>query len=230
MKLLLIEDSERLSDSIARGLRRCGWAVDVALDGEAGFASATTGEYDVIVLDLMLPKLDGLTLLRRLRERGSLTHVLVLTAKDAVEDRVLGLRVGADDYLIKPFDFEELLARVDALARRRHEAKDPFIRLGDVVIDTASKSVSCKGEPVELARREYMVLEYLALRRGQSVSREDLEQHVYDSRKEIASNAIDSAVCAIRRRLEKAGHSDLIRTRRGFGYTIRVAGEPSTPR
>jgi DNA-binding response OmpR family regulator len=230
MKLLLIEDSERLSDSIARGLRRSGWAVDLAHDGEVGLTRASVGEYDVIVLDLMLPKLDGLTLLRRLRERGSMTHVLVLTAKDAVEDRVLGLRVGADDYLIKPFDFEELLARVDALGRRRHEAKDPFIRLGEVVIDTASKTVSCNGTPVELARREYMVLEYLALRRGQSVSREDLEQHVYDSRKEIASNAIDSAVCAIRRRLERAGQADLIRTRRGFGYTIRAGALPSTPR
>jgi DNA-binding response OmpR family regulator len=230
MKLLLIEDSERLSDSIARGLRRSGWAVDLAHDGEVGLARASGGEYDVIVLDLMLPKLDGLTLLRRLRESGSMTHVLVLTAKDAVEDRVLGLRIGADDYLIKPFDFEELLARVDALGRRRHEAKDPFIRLGEVVIDTASKTVSCNGTPVELARREYMVLEYLALRRGQSVSREDLEQHVYDSRKEIASNAIDSAVCAIRRRLERAGQADLIRTRRGFGYTIRAGAQPSTPR
>ncbi len=225
MKLLLIEDSERLSDSIARGLRRSGWAVDVALDGEAGLAQAIANEYDVIVLDLMLPKLDGLTLLRRLRERGSLVHVLVLTAKDAVEDRVLGLRVGADDYLVKPFDFDELLARVDALARRRHEAKDPLIRLGEVIIDTAQKTVSCAGKPVELARREYMVLEYLALRRGQSVSREDLEQHVYDNRKEIASNAIDSAVCAIRRRLQRSGQAELIRTRRGFGYSIRVADE-----
>jgi DNA-binding response OmpR family regulator len=223
MKLLLIEDSTRLSDSIARGLRCSGWAVDVALDGEAGLERAKSGEYDVIVLDLMLPKLDGLTLLRRLREGGSLTHVLVLTAKDAVEDRVLGLRVGADDYLIKPFDFEELLARVDALARRRHEAKDPLLRLGNVVIDTSSKTVVCNGVPIELARREYMVLEYLALRRGQSVSREDLEQHIYDSRKEIASNAIDSAVCAIRRSLERAGQPNLIRTRRGFGYTISAA-------
>ena len=225
MKLLLIEDSERLSDSVARGLRRSGWAVDVALDGEAGFAEALANQYDVIVLDLMLPKLDGLTLLRRLRERGSLVHVLVLTAKDAVEDRVLGLRIGADDYLVKPFDFDELLARVDALARRRHEAKDPLIRLGEVVIDTAQKTVSCAGEQVDLARREYMVLEYLALRRGQSVSREDLEQHVYDNRKEIASNAIDSAVCAIRRRLQRSGQAELIRTRRGFGYSIRVADE-----
>ena len=225
MKLLLIEDSERLSDSVARGLRRSGWAVDVALDGEAGFAEALANQYDVIVLDLMLPKLDGLTLLRRLRKRGSLVHVLVLTAKDAVEDRVLGLRIGADDYLVKPFDFDELLARVDALARRRHEAKDPLIRLGEVVIDTAQKTVSCAGEQVDLARREYMVLEYLALRRGQSVSREDLEQHVYDNRKEIASNAIDSAVCAIRRRLQRSGQAELIRTRRGFGYSIRVADE-----
>ena len=225
MKLLLIEDSERLSDSIARGLRRSGWAVDVALDGEAGFAQALANEYDVIVLDLMLPKLDGLTLLRRLRERGSLVHVLVLTARDAVEDRVLGLRIGADDYLVKPFDFDELLARVDALARRRHEAKDPLIRLGEVTIDTAQKTVSCAGKPVDLARREYMVLEYLALRRGQSVSREDLEQHVYDNRKEIASNAIDSAVCSIRRRLQRSGQAELIRTRRGFGYSIRVADE-----
>ncbi len=225
MKLLLIEDSERLSDSIARGLRRSGWAVDVALDGETGFAQALANEYDVIVLDLMLPKLDGLTLLRRLRERGSLVHVLVLTARDAVEDRVLGLRIGADDYLVKPFDFDELLARVDALARRRHEAKDPLIRLGEVTIDTAQKTVSCAGKPVDLARREYMVLEYLALRRGQSVSREDLEQHVYDNRKEIASNAIDSAVCSIRRRLQRSGQAELIRTRRGFGYSIRVADE-----
>ena len=185
MKILIVEDQRRLGQFLKRSLtERSYTATWVQTCREARDALCETG-YDAIILDLGLPDGDGLDLLKEWRKGGFQEPVLILSARDAVADRIKGLDVGADDYLAKPFSLEELLARVDALARRRHEAKDPLIRLGEVLIDTAQKTVSCAGKPVELARREYMVLEYLALRRGQSVSREDLEQHVYDNRKEI---------------------------------------------
>jgi DNA-binding response OmpR family regulator len=220
MRLLLVEDSKRLQRSIGAGLRRAGYAVDVAGDGEEGLALAETSEYDVIVLDLMLPKLDGLSLLRKLRAGGRDTHVLILTARDRVDDRVTGLRAGADDFLVKPFAFDELLARIEALVRRRHGRKNPLIRVGPLEIDTSARSVRRAGEALALTAREYAILEYLAARSGQVVSRAEIEEHVYDGRAELTSNAVDSAICALRRRIDADGAPSLIETRRGLGYVL----------
>ena len=220
MRILLVEDSLRLQDAIGTGLREMGYAVDIAGDGEDGLWRAETGEFDVIVLDLMLPKLDGLTVLSRLRERGKQTHVIILTAKDKVEDRVRGLQAGADDYLVKPFSFLELVARIQALARRAHGIKTSRITVGDLVIDTSACAVSRAGEPIELTPREYALLECLAFRRGQVVSRTDIEAHIYDERVEPLSNVVDSAICTLRRKVDRPGVPSLIQTRRGLGYIL----------
>lgn len=225
MRILLIEDSPRLQRSLGDGLRKAGYAVDVAGDGSEGLRWAVSGEYDVIVLDLMLPRLDGLTVLARLRDVGKNTHVLILTAKDTVEDRVRGLKAGADDYLVKPFAFDELLARVQALVRRRHGAKSPCVRVGNLTINTAARTVSVGGEAVSLTPREYAVLEYLVHRRGAVVSRADIERHIYAGDADIFSNVVDSAVCGLRRKIDRPDSPPLIQTRRGLGYILQ-AGEP----
>jgi DNA-binding response OmpR family regulator len=170
----------------------------------------------------LLPEIDGLTVLRTLREGGNRSHVLILTAKDSVEDRVKGLRSGADDYLVKPFDFDELLARVEALARRRYDTKDPKIHVGDLTVDTASKKALLHGVEIDLTPREYALLEYLAFRRGEPVSRLELEDHIYEDRKQVLSNAIDSAVCTLRAKLDARGAQRLVHTRRGVGYVLEV--------
>src|SRR5258708_28481860 len=173
MRVLVVEDFEVLRESIALGLREAGFAVDEAAEGETGLWYAQSNDYDVIILDLMLPRLDGLTILKRLRAAKKETHVLILTAKDTFPDRVTGLDAGADDYLVKPFVFAELLARVRALVRRRYDKKSPVIRVGDMVIDTTTRSVERDGSVVELSGREYALLEFLAVRAGQVVSRTD---------------------------------------------------------
>jgi len=221
MRILLVEDSERLCRSIGTGLRRSGYAVDVATSGTEGLWYAQSNDYDVMILDLMLPGLDGLSLLRTLRGQGKETHVLVLTAKDTVEDRVVGLRAGADDYLIKPFAFDELLARVEALVRRRHGVKNPRLRLGELEMDTAARTVIRDGAPIELSPREYALLEYLVLHKGEVVSRSDIEAHIYDDRAEPMSNVVDAAVYALRRKLDKPGAASMIQTRRGMGYVFQ---------
>jgi DNA-binding response OmpR family regulator len=219
--LLLVEDSQRLQRSLGLGLRRLGYALDIAADGAEGLRLAESHAYDVIILDLMLPELDGLSLLERLREGGGDAHVLILTARDTVDDRVRGLRRGADDFLAKPFAFEELVARIQALVRRRHGQKNPRLVVGPLEIDTAARTVSRQGAQVALTPREYALLEYLATRRGQVVSRGDIEEHLYEGRVELNSNAVDSAVCSLRRRLDPPGAASLIETRRGAGYVLR---------
>jgi DNA-binding response OmpR family regulator len=224
MRVLFIEDSKRLQTSVARGLRKAGYAVDVAGDGEEGLRSAETNEYDIVLLDLMLPKLDGLSLLRRLRAQEKGTHVLILTAKDAVEDRVNGLQAGADDYLVKPFAFEELLARLQALCRRSYQHKNPKMAIGDLEIDLAAREVTRGGDRIELTPREFMLLEYLALRRGEVVPRTEIEAHIYGEATELMSNAVDSAICTLRKKITPGGAAPLIRTRRGMGYVLE--GKP----
>jgi DNA-binding response OmpR family regulator len=226
MRLLLVEDSERLQRSLGTGLRKSGYAVDIAGTGPEGLWHAESHDYDVIVLDIMLPGFDGLTLLRRLREKGKETHVLLLTARDTVADRVVGLRAGADDYLVKPFAFDELLARIEALTRRRHGNKNPVMRVGDLEIDTAARTVSRGGRVIELFPREYALLEYLAARQGQVVSRTDIETHIYDERVEPLSNVVDSAVCALRRKIDPPGGPSLIVTRRRMGYVLGATPPP----
>ncbi len=177
MKVLVVEDYLPLRASLGKGLREAGFAVDLAADGEEGLWHALEEDYDAIVLDLMLPRLGGFGLLERLRKKGKQTHVLILTARDGVPDRVKGLEAGADDYLVKPFAFEELLARVNALVRRRYAAKSPAVRIGDLEIDRAHHRVRRGLRPVELTAKQYALLELLALRTGEVVPRADIWNH-----------------------------------------------------
>ena len=223
MRVLIVEDYAPLRRSTALGLREAGFAVDETGDGEEGVWYATSNPYDVIILDLMLPKVDGLTMLKKLRDKGShQAHVLIITARDGLEDRVQGLNLGADDYLTKPFAFDELLARVRALTRRAYQQKSPLVSVGDLVVDTAAKSVSRAGQRIELTAREYALLEYLASRSGQIVSRAELWEHCYDFQAEAGSNVIDVYIGYLRRKLEKTGMAKLIHTRRGQGYVLEA--------
>lgn len=220
MHVLLVEDSYRLQESLSTGLKRCGYAVDVAGDGEAGLRFARHNDYDVIVLDLMLPKMDGLNVLKHLRDEGRETHVLILTARDTIEDRVRGLRDGADDYLVKPFSFDELLARIEALVRRRYREKKPVIAVGPLTIDTTARTVTRDGEEIALSRREYALLEYLAYRQGEVVERREIEDHLYGEDNFPMSNVVDRVVCTLRKKIERAGETHLLTTRRGLGYVL----------
>lgn len=220
MRILLVEDSPRLRENVAAALRRTGFAVDAAGDGEEGLWQAQSNDYDGIVLDIMLPKLDGLEILRRLREAGNETPVLMLTAKDTVSDRVKGLNEGADDYLVKPFALDELLARVQALCRRKYSRKSPSLEIEDLRVDTAAKRVARAGHAIDLTPREYALLEYLALRKGTVVSRAEIEDHIYDGMVDPMSNVVDSAICILRRKLGEGGATPIIHTRRGHGYVL----------
>ena len=222
MKILVIEDSERLRKSIGTALRKSRYAVDEAADGEEGLWMAESGGHDVIVLDLMLPKLDGLSLLKKLRGQGVETHVLILTAKDAVADRVAGLETGADDYLTKPFAIDELLARVAALVRRSYGKKNPELRIGNLLLDLNRHEVRIAGHPLHLAPREYRILEFLGLQAGLPVSRTEIETRLYDEAAEIFSNVVDSAISQLRRKMVEAGCSARIVTRRGQGYLLET--------
>jgi DNA-binding response OmpR family regulator len=228
MHLLLVEDSRRLQESLTTGLQRCGYAVDVAGDGETGLRYARHNSYDVVILDLMLPKIDGLTVLRHMRKEGNQAHVLILTARGTVNDRVHGLRDGADDYLIKPFSFDELLARVEALIRRSYRAKNPAITIGPLTIDTTARTVMRDGAQIKLSKREYALLEYLAYRKGHIVDRRQIEDHLYGERNFPMSNAVDRVVCTLRQKIEAGGESggggELLSTRRGLGYVLEEPG------
>ncbi len=220
MHLLLVEDSIRLQKSLSAGLRRCGYAVDLAGDGEAGLRYARHNAYDVIVLDLMLPKVDGMTVLTRLRDEDNGARVLILTARDAVTDRVNGLRSGADDYLVKPFAFDELVARIEALVRRQYDETSPVLSIGPLQIDTAARTVTRDGREISLSRREFALLEYLAYRRGEVVARTHIEDHLYGERNFPMSNAVDRVVCTLRKKIEDPDAPPLLSTRRGLGYML----------
>lgn len=220
MRVLLVEDYAPLRTSLTQGLREAGFAVDASADGDEGLWYAQSNAHDVIVLDIMLPKLDGLSILRQLRQAGSRTPVLLLTAKDTVRDRVAGLDLGADDYLVKPFALEELLARVRALFRRKYDAADPVIRIRDLEVNTSARTVARSKQRVELTAREYALLEFLALRTGEVVSRSDIWEHVYDFHASAESNVVDVYVGYLRKKLERPGLPRLIHTRRGQGYVL----------
>ena len=215
MRLLVVDDEPRLIKSLSRALREAGYAVDVAADGVEGLFKAEACDYDAIVLDLMLPGLDGWTVLERLRKKKS-TPVLLLTARGATDDRVRGLDSGADDYLPKPFDLPELLPRVRALIRRATGQATSRISLGPIGIDMRSKSVELEGRPVTLTPREFAILEYLALHRGEVVSRSTLYEHLFDESEDTLSNLLDVHVFSIRKKLG----ADVIVTRRGQGYLV----------
>ncbi len=220
MKVLLIEDSSVIRSSLEKGLRLSGFAVDTAGDGEEGLWRARGGGYDVIVLDLMLPKLGGLALLDRLRSAGDKTAVLILTARDAVEERVRGFEHGAQDYLIKPFAFAELVARIRSLCGRSFGMDARTIRCGELVLDLNARRADCAGHAIEFARREYMLLEYLMLRRGHVVSRVEIEEHLYDDSSEVQSNAVDAAMVRVRRKLDVFPGAPRITTKRGSGWML----------
>jgi DNA-binding response OmpR family regulator len=221
MRALVVEDYAPVRAAVVEGLAENGFAVDSASDGEEGLWLADQNPYDVVVLDLMLPKLDGLSLLKKLRANGSTTPVLLLTAKDGVDDRVRGLDTGADDYLVKPFALAELLARVRALVRRRYDIRDPIIRIDDLEIDTTKRIVK-RGDVIVLSAREYALLEYLAVRTGQLVTRTEIWEHVYDFNSEAHSNVVDLYIGYLRKKLERDGSAKLIHTRRGQGYVLGV--------
>ena len=220
MRLLLIEDYRPLQESLSKGLREAGFAVDTTGDGQEGLWYAMGNDYDVIILDLMLPGMDGLTLLRRLRQEGREGHVLILTARDTVEDRIKGLDLGADDYLVKPFAFKELLARIRALIRRNYSKKNPQVTIGDLRIDLAAQQVRRGKEELHLTPREYALLEYLAMRAGQTVSRSEIWEHVYEFNSESSSNVVDVYIGYLRRKIERPDKPALIETVRGRGYVL----------
>jgi two-component system copper resistance phosphate regulon response regulator CusR len=220
VRLLIIEDYAPLRESLARGLRDAGYAVDATGSGNDGLWYAENHPYDVVVLDIMLPGMSGFELLRRLRGAGNTTHVLVLTARDALADRIKGLDLGADDYLVKPFAFDELLARLRAMVRRRYDRVDPVIRIGDLEVDTRSRRARRGGRGLELSAREYALLEYLAHRAGQIVSRTELWDHAYDEAAEPGSNVLDVHISHLRKKIDDGQDHKLIHTRRGQGYVL----------
>jgi two-component system response regulator PhoP len=223
MRVLIVEDERRLAENVARSLREsASYAVDVSLDGEDGLHMAQSNPYDLVVLDLMLPKIDGLTLLKRLRAGGADTPVLILTARDDKESVVKLLNAGADDYVAKPFDLGELLARAKALIRRGKGQSAPVLKVGDIEINTANLTVRRKGELVTLTAMEYRVLEYLAHRPGAVVSKTELLEHLYDFNWERFSNVIEVYIAGLRRKLEDGSEQKLIHTLRGQGYMLRA--------
>jgi len=219
MKLLLVEDSERLQRSLLAGLQKRGFTVDQAFDGEEALAYTAVNQYEAIILDLMLPKVDGLTVLAKLRSSGNNCHVLILSANDQTEDRIRGLDLGADDYLVKPFAFEELVSRLRALSRRCSE-KNPMIEIAGVKIDSVSRQVIFRDNPVELTPHEYRLLEFLSQRRGRVFSHDQLIDQLYDAGSYVTRNAVEAHISVLRKRLRAANAPPLIKTRRGFGYLI----------
>jgi two-component system, OmpR family, response regulator len=215
MRVLIVEDEAVLLSALAKALGEEGYAVDTAADGEEGLYKAESSGYDAIVLDVMLPRLDGWQLLERLR-RSKRTPVLMLTARDAYRDRVRGLDTGADDYLVKPFDLDELFARLRALIRRAAGRTSNTIQIGEVVIATAARRVTRAGEPVALTPREYALVEFLALHRGDVVTRTALYEHLFDEEEDSFSNSLDVHVSNVRKKLG----AEFITTRRGHGYSI----------
>jgi DNA-binding response OmpR family regulator len=221
MRVLLIEDHKPLVRALRQGLEEENFAVDVAADGAEGDFKARTAEYDVIILDIMLPKTDGLSLLQRWRKEGLATHILVLTARGSMEDKVKGLDLGADDYMTKPFELEELLARLRALIRRGHQIKSPLIRIYDLEIDTSGRTVRRGGHSIHLTPREYALLEFLAFHRGKITTRSMIWEHLYDDRDETTSNVVDVYIRYLRNKIDKGFEPPLILTRWGEGYMLR---------
>ena len=220
MRLLLVEDDEKLARALARGLRHEGYAVDCARDGDEALMSAAVWEYDAIVLDVMLPRRDGLDVCAALRERGCWAPILMVTARDRVADRIRGLDTGADDYLAKPFAFDELLARLRALLRRAPAERPTRLEVGDLVVDPATRAVTRAGTAVELTAREFAVLEYLARRPGEAVTRSELLEHVWDENWLGSTNVVDVYVGYLRKKLEAPFRRPLIRTLRGVGWSL----------
>jgi two-component system, OmpR family, response regulator len=222
-RILVIEDDLETADQLVESLATSGYSVDLAIDGDNGLALARGGEYAVMTIDRMIPGVDGLSIIRRLREDGVVTPALIISALGEVDDRVRGLRAGGDDYLVKPFAFAEMLARVDALARRSAAVmKDTVLRVGDLKIDLVSRAVTRKGRAVDLLPREFQVLEYLVRNQGQVVPRAMLLQHVWDLHFDPTTNIIDVYVGRVRRKVDDQQDYPLIHTVRGVGFCVRA--------
>ncbi|MDQ6956102.1 MAG: response regulator transcription factor [Mariprofundaceae bacterium] len=220
MKILVVEDEERVAQFIQKGLKEEGHAVDVSYDGEDGGFLAEVNDYDLILLDVMLPKKNGISVCREIRARGVVTPVLMLTARDSVEDRVRGLDAGADDYLVKPFAFEELLARVRALLRRRSDSKTPTLQLADLELDPITRLVTRAGKPIRLTTKEYSLLEYLLRNADKVLSRTLIGEHVWDMNFDPESNVIDVYISHLRNKIDKGYDVALLHTMRGQGYLL----------
>src|SRR5216684_467201 len=224
MRVLLVEDEPNAARVLAKGLREQTYAVDLAADGEAAIFQVATADYDAVILDVMLPLKDGFAVCRSVRASGCAVPILMLTARDTVDARIHGLDCGADDYLVKPFDFGELLARLRALIRRGRQPLVPeTLVVGALTIDTRSRRVRVRGQDVALTAKEYALLEYLARRAGDVVTRTEIAEHVWDEHYDPLSNVVDVYVQRLRRKLDQPGSESLITTRRGEGYQV-VAG------
>ena len=221
MRILVVEDEKKVSGFIRRGLKEEGYAVDVAADGEEGHYLASTNEYDLLILDIMLPKLDGLTLCQQLRDRDYTGPILFLSAKDTVKDKVAGLDSGADDYLTKPFAFEELLARVRALLRKRQSMPQTLLEVEDLVLDTVSHKVTRSGTEIPLTTKEYALLEYFMRNAGTVITRTMISEHVWDINFDTFTNVIDVYINYLRNKIDKDQKVKLIHTIRGRGYVLR---------
>jgi two-component system copper resistance phosphate regulon response regulator CusR len=220
MRVLLVEDDQRIADFVSKGLRENSYAVDAAADGDQATYMASINTYDLYILDVNLPRKDGFKVCGELRKDGIQQPILMLTARDAVEDRIAGLDTGADDYLIKPFEFKELLARMRALLRRHAEVRPQRLKAGDLEIDTVSQSASLSGSALRLTAKEYSLLEFLVLNKGRLVSREQISEHVWDDSFDPFSNLIEVYIRRLRHKLNE-GHTDgMIKTRRGSGYIL----------
>lgn len=220
MRILLVEDNQLQRDALKTGLASTGYVVDASAEGEDGLWHALNNDYDLLILDIMLPKMNGLEILRRVRAADRTVPVLMLTARDGVEDRVEGLDLGADDYLTKPFAFAELLARVRALIRRHHHAPKPVITVGDLMLDSIGHTLRRGDQAIDLTPREFAVLEYLMMRAGSVVSRTELCEHLYEFAADPDSNALDVFISRLRRKLTAPGQPAPIQTRRGHGYML----------
>ncbi|MDF1755888.1 MAG: response regulator transcription factor [Verrucomicrobiales bacterium] len=226
MRALIVEDSERLRDVVSTALRKSGYIVDDVGEGDHGWFLLQNNRYDVVLLDIMLPNLDGLSILGRLRESGDETPVLILSAKSQIKDRVLGLDSGADDYLIKPFDLEELIARVKVLSRRNSSSRATVLKVDDLEVNTSAKTVTRSNKPINLSAREFAVLEILIRNVDRVVSRTTFDEQFYEDGVLPMSNVIDVVVCSIRRKIGFGGKlPNLIHTRRGMGYIMTSADE-----
>jgi len=222
MKILVVEDDKTVGQYVKRGLTEAGYQAELAVDGEAGLHLATAGHYDLLVLDLRLPKLEGREVLRTLRDRGNTLPVLVLTAQDAVDFKVQALRMGADDYVTKPFALEELLARVEALGRRPKALAPPVLQVADLTLDTGSREVRRNGKPIELTPKEYAVLEYLARHQGRVMPRTLITEYAWDYHFDPGTNIVDVVITRLRKKIDAGREPKLIHTVRGVGYVVKA--------
>jgi len=221
MKILLAEDEVDLNNVVTRYLKKNGYSVDSVLDGEEALDYLEYSEYDLVILDIMMPKVDGFEVIKKLRDKGNHTSVLMLTARDSADDKVKGLDLGADDYIVKPFDFNELLARIRAVVRRKYGNSSNKLVIGDLILDTSEKSVTRAGKQIELTGKEYEVLEYLMQSKNRILSRDQIKEHVWDFDYEGDSNIIDVLIKNIRKKIDVEDGKQIIYTKRGLGYVIK---------